>query len=267
VDESAFAASHPVALARAAREGVGVGCDAPIADVLQLIERAAGIPVTLLPLPDKVAGAYGRAGQDEAYIFVNSATYAVRRRFTLAHEFGHHVLGHEGMVDLDEDLERGTSPRETQANQFATEFLAPLQAVSNWMEARGQATVTLEVLVQLANDFGISARSARYRLEDARYLTRKGEITRLDEDIRNQLHLQVVSQLGLELPCDTISCERIPIGSFRASIEIERDAVEAFRYQVLSLDEIAAALGRKKHEVEIAFKERGIEPLQDEPDY
>ncbi len=268
MSESAFSSiSQPVGAARTAREELGVGRDAPIADVLQLIERVAGIPVTLLPLPEKVAGAYGRAGPDETYIFVNSGTHAVRRRFTLAHEFGHHVLGHVGMIDLTEDIEGGTSPRETEANKFAAEFLTPLQAVCNWMEARGLVRANLEILVQLANDFGISAQSALYRLSDARFITSQKKIAALDTNIRDQLHLRVFDELGLELPSDAISCDRVPLGSFRPSTAIQRDAMEVYRYGVLGLEEIAAALGRKRREVESAFKERGIEPLEDEPDY
>jgi Zn-dependent peptidase ImmA (M78 family) len=244
-----------------------VGRDSPIADVLRLIEDAARIPVTLLPLPKKVAGAYGRAAADEPYIFVNSWAHAVRRRFTLAHEFGHHALGHVGMVDLNEDIDGETSTREVEANQFAAEFLAPLQAVGNWMEARGYKTVTLDILVQLANDFGISAESARYRLADARFLTKRMEISNLDAQIRAGEHKRRFNSLNLELSQDAISLVRVGLGSFRPSAVIQQDAVEVYRYGVLGLDEIAATLGRTPEEVECAFKERGIEPLEDELDF
>lgn len=259
--------SRPVAAAWAAREELGIGRDAPIADVLRLIEDAARIPVTLLPLPEKVAGAYGRAAADEPYIFVNSWTHAPRRRFTLAHEFGHHALGHVGMVDLQEDIDRETSPRETEANQFAAEFLAPLQAARNWMEARGYASVTLDVLVQLANDFGISAESARYRLAQARFLTKPREIAALDAQIEAGEHVARFHALNLERPYDAISTERIARGSFRPSAVIQRDAMEVYRYGVLGVDEIAATLGRTPQEIEEAFRARGIEPLGDELDY
>jgi len=260
------AVSRPVATAWAAREELGVGRDAPIADVLRLIEDAARIPVTLLALPENVAGAYGRAAADEPYIFVNSWTYATRRRFTLAHEFGHHALGHVGMVDLQEDIDRETSPRETEANQFAAEFLAPLQAVRNWMDARGHTTATLDVVVQLANDFGISAESARYRLAEARFLTKPREITALDAAINAGEHIATFDALNLERPYDSISFQRVPRGSFRPSAIIQRDAMEVYRYGVLELDEIADALGRTPGEVEEAFKARGIEPLEDDLD-
>jgi Zn-dependent peptidase ImmA (M78 family) len=259
--------SRPVATAWAAREELGIGRHAPIADVLRLIEDAARIPVTLLPLPDTVAGAYGRAGADEPYIFINSRTHAVRRRFTLAHEFGHHALGHVGMIDLHEDIDRATSPRETEANQFAAEFLAPLQAVQNWMEARGYETTDLDVLVQLANDFGISAESARYRLADARFVTKPRDISNLDAQIQAGEHKTRFNLLNLELSQDGIALERVKLGSFRPSALIQRDAMEVFRYGTLSLDEIAETLGRTPDDVEHAFRERGVEPLEDELDY
>lgn len=266
-DSTLSSVSRPVGTAWSAREELGVGRDAPIADVLRLIEDAAQIPVTLMPLPEKVAGAYGRAGADEPYIFINSWTYAVRRRFTLAHEFGHHALGHVGMVDFHEDIDQETSPREKEANQFAAEFLAPLQAVRNWMVARGHVTVDLGVLVQLANDFGISAEAARYRLAEANFLTKPREIAALNAQIKNREHQRCFDELGLESPFDAISVGRVPRGAFRPSATLQRDAMEVYRYGVLELDEIAAALGRPAKDVEAAFRERGIEQLKDDADY
>jgi hypothetical protein len=85
--------SEPVATARQVRDELGLGREGPIPDLLRLVEEVAGVPITVLPLPAGVAGAYGRE-DDDAYIFVNSNTYPVRRRFTLAHELGHHALNH-----------------------------------------------------------------------------------------------------------------------------------------------------------------------------
>ena len=77
-----------------------------------LAEEGIGIPVSLIPLPAGVAGAYGRR-EEHPFIFVSSNDAPVRRRFTLAHELGHHALGHAGMIDRQEDIYGGSgSPRE-----------------------------------------------------------------------------------------------------------------------------------------------------------
>ena len=71
---------------------------------------------------------YGKRGK--ALITVNSnLTYEPRKRFTIAHELGHFVLGHnkkEVIHDNEASMEFYKSgSQETEANQFASELLMP----------------------------------------------------------------------------------------------------------------------------------------------
>ena len=121
------------AAARQARSRLGLGLEAPLADLLLAIEGVAGVPVTVLTLPDGLAGLQGRK-HDRSFIFVNGTELAVRQRFTLAHEFGHVELGHAGSVDYATDVfgEGRKPPAEVQADGFAAEFLAPADGVRRW---------------------------------------------------------------------------------------------------------------------------------------
>ena len=61
----------------------------------------------------------------QPFIFLNGAQAVQRQRFTLAHELGHHRLGHAAVVDGVEQVEGGSDePLEQQANAFAGEFLS-----------------------------------------------------------------------------------------------------------------------------------------------
>ncbi len=58
------------AAARATRARLGLGLEACLVDVLLAVEELGGVPVTVLALPDGLAGLQGRK-HDRSFIFVN----------------------------------------------------------------------------------------------------------------------------------------------------------------------------------------------------
>lgn len=145
--------------------------DSPIRDVALLADEI-GVLVSRLPLgsadaPDGCSAIDPIGGS--AYVLINSDKPRVRRRFTVAHELGHLVLGHlkAGDMVLDGNL-GGESLQETEANAFAAGFLMPEEGVRGAVErlkARlGRNVGPLERVVWLAESFGVSEESAAYRL-------------------------------------------------------------------------------------------------------
>lgn len=60
------------------------------------------------------------------HIFVSSAVLPERRRFTIAHEIGHIILGHVGKFELvNREQSPADNPIEQAANVFASRLLAP----------------------------------------------------------------------------------------------------------------------------------------------
>lgn len=225
-----------------ARQRLGIGQDGPVPDLVALIEEAAKIPISVLPLPEGVAGAYGKKS-GRAFIFVSSTDYPVRRRFTLAHEFGHHCLGHEGVIDPEGDVfGRPRNPREVAANSFAANFLAPATAVHNWLIARGKPPVDLEIVMRLAVFFRISAQAARIRLHDIGCLPTASQRASLDRQIADGEHKQLERSLGLREEQDTLSVERIPLGEQRLPDGMMRNARTAFQAGLLSAERLAELL-------------------------
>ena len=159
--------------AREARAALGLGPEEPFACALGAIE-AAGVPVVVAALPGNVAGCCLKSG-DRSLLFVNGLEYVGRQRFTLAHEYGHHVMGHEGMPpDSTETVVQlfARSPVEVQANAFAAEFLAPAAGVRAMVDGEP----TLETIARVAGHFGISLQAALVRLNNLRLTARDDEL-------------------------------------------------------------------------------------------
>lgn len=100
----------------------------------------------------------GSAGPE---IHVNRDEPAVRQRFTLAHEIGHFVLGHQNSPrDLPQNFGSAVAdPRERAANQFAAELLMPADAVRKLAASGRFASVE-----ELAQAFQVSKVAMGYRL-------------------------------------------------------------------------------------------------------
>jgi Zn-dependent peptidase ImmA (M78 family)/predicted secreted protein len=79
---------------------------------------------------DKLLGAYARGGRG---ILINSQRPRGMQRLTAAHEYGHHVLGHEESADDEARVQNPSSvhdPYEAAAQAFAMDFLMPPQLVN-----------------------------------------------------------------------------------------------------------------------------------------
>jgi hypothetical protein len=164
--------------AREARAALGLDPEAPLADVLDVVELRA--PVIVAALLDGIAGACV-AG----VLWVNGREFAPRRRFTLAHEFGHFWIGHDGRLEVDSFATlsgRTSNPLEVQANAFAAELLMPKAGLD-----RFEREPSLEDVVRLAADYGVSAPAMVIRLEQCR-LAAPARIARLRREVEEGLH-------------------------------------------------------------------------------
>lgn len=82
---------------------------------------------------------------------------SARKRYTIAHEIGHEVLGHEQKL---QDKSRSDS-LETEADDFASELLMPRSLIQDALVRHGGALVPL-----LAREFDVSIRAMERRLEN-----------------------------------------------------------------------------------------------------
>ena len=169
------------AVAAQARAETSVADDAPLGCLLTVIEEALRVSVIIAPLGPDIAGLYAPLNGGVALIAGKDTP--VRRRFTLAHELGHHCLGHGDRLDTPETIRDAPTEDEVDANQFAAEFIAPQEAVESFVESLADASPSLELVCRVSNHFAVSAQMARIRLETCGIITDRRVNGELDEQI------------------------------------------------------------------------------------
>jgi Zn-dependent peptidase ImmA (M78 family)/predicted secreted protein len=142
-------------------------------DIFSVIEEQR---VWLFTEPMRYAyGAYARS-ESSGGILLNSQHPVTTQRFTAAHEYGHHVLGHEASADQEEQMFRSQRLLEVEAQAFAGEFLMPLQLVNFTLrtmgfDPRSPALNPLDVY-KVALELGVSYRAAVVQLVNHKKVTR-----------------------------------------------------------------------------------------------
>jgi Zn-dependent peptidase ImmA (M78 family)/DNA-binding XRE family transcriptional regulator len=181
---------------------LGLGA-APVVHFGDLLE-SQGIRLALLALPDSISGITLINGAVGVLVAVNATHAATRLRFSLAHEYAH-VLCDRNRKGLVSRAENRSELLEVRANAFAAEFLMPADGVHQYIARLGKGhgsrtqvvvfdemeavqaeqravpnsqDIQLYDVVLLAHQFGVSRRSAIYRLKNLRLLT-EGEVQRL----------------------------------------------------------------------------------------
>lgn len=140
---------------------------------VEKIARSLKLDIVLTDLGEGVSGLLV-SHEQRSQICIQKADPRVRRRFTIAHEIGHHYLGHQFAEGEHVHVDRGfvirmRSPRsssgldlmEIEANQFAASLLMPEKQVR---EAAGTAPIADHVVARLARDFDVSEQAMTIRL-------------------------------------------------------------------------------------------------------
>ena len=245
--------------AREAREDLGYAREGPLPDLIGAIEDRGGAHVVVLVLPEGVAGAYV-ARADCPLVFVNGHQALARQRFTVAHEFGHHRMGHASVVDEQQAISgKVHDPQEVRANAFAAEFLMPRDAIAAWGRECVEGGVTLEQVVLLACEYGVSAQAARYALQNAGVLSDTQRCEQLDEEIASELHVALGQLLGLQYPHDELAdaSSRLP----RIPSALHSSALGDLLAGAIDAEQLAVRLGREPDEITAMLAELGIDRL------
>lgn len=164
-------------LARSIRGEAGLQ-EGPIYDLQSVCERLGLLAFSLALGPDSGDAAYVEVGELGVAV-VNGTTDPGRRRFSLAHELGHHVVG-----DAYEPEPRlGTSDTERMLNVFAAHFLMPRSAVQNtWDEFRNQPARLAATAVAVR--FRVSWTAACNQLRDLGIIEGRERDLLAEDDLR-----------------------------------------------------------------------------------
>ncbi|HEV8648554.1 MAG TPA: XRE family transcriptional regulator [Actinomycetes bacterium] len=132
------------------RSSLGQGTE-PLVQLADIAERL-GLVCFSLPLGESSGdGAYVSLG-DFGVAVINGDTDPGRRRFTLAHEIGHHVFADEYSTDLS--LAENGDETERRVNEFASHLLLPRESVTRrWQAGAGEPR---EKAVRLGVEYRVS---------------------------------------------------------------------------------------------------------------
>ncbi len=110
-----------------------VDCVAPPIPLEQIVEKL-GLKIVEFDFHDDISGVLK---PEHNVIGVNKKHHPVRRRFSVAHELGHFLLGHR--IDqeiIDDDFDKPLPP-EQEANAFAAALLMPADFVKKSVSKSG----------------------------------------------------------------------------------------------------------------------------------
>lgn len=139
------------------------------------IPRRIGVVLRAGPLP-RLAGAYVAEPDSDPGILVNNRHPMARQRYTVAHEIGHHVLGHATSLDADTELRAvGDVPdHERMAEAFAASLLMPRRTVHALIEVLGCDVTTASGAYQLSLALGASYAATVRQLRNVRLIDQPG---------------------------------------------------------------------------------------------
>jgi Zn-dependent peptidase ImmA (M78 family)/transcriptional regulator with XRE-family HTH domain len=148
-----------------ARHAAGLRAEDPAWNLVQLVERL-GLYAFVLPLHGD-----GASQSEGSYISLKQGGVALigavgdsgRRRFTIAHELGHHVLADAYAPEWV--VGAGVTEREKVINAFAIHFLLPRLAVEHrWAQYKGNVEPRAAA-IRIAVEYGLSWSAACAQLQ------------------------------------------------------------------------------------------------------
>jgi Zn-dependent peptidase ImmA (M78 family)/DNA-binding XRE family transcriptional regulator len=159
----------------AARERVRLQLgDQPARDLQNVLELSTGVRIFFAPLSSRIAGMYAHAGELGYCILINSRHPAARRRWSLAHEWGHFLCDrHRPGIDYLESGDR-LPANERFADRFAAAFLMPSSGVRRQFYDVTRTTHDFQVadLCRMAAFYHVSVPALTLRLESLRLIPR-----------------------------------------------------------------------------------------------
>ena len=223
-------AAEKVATEERLRLGLG---DGPIPILRDILEQDVGLRIFYLPLkPSQFSAIYLYTDQLGGCIAIHSLHPEERRRWSLAHDYGHFLAHRYKPTVLFEQGYQRVPYSEQFADYFALHFLMPTLGISRHfndvVQAKGK--ITPADLCTLANYYGVSLAAFTRRLEDLRLLP-TGIWDKLRESGFRVREAQ--QQLGLG---------KIPARDDKLPVRYKYLAVDAFDRELITEGQLAQFL-------------------------
>lgn len=160
--------------ASAERNRLGLG-DGPLLNLREILESDVGLRIFYVVLPPRVAGMFAYTDELGGCIAVNAYHPEERRRWSMAHEYGHFLTNRfRSEISILASYDR-LPPSERLADAFARFFLMPtagLRRRFNQMARRSGGKMTAAEICRLAHYYFVSVEAMMLRLEELKLLPR-----------------------------------------------------------------------------------------------
>ena len=161
-------------VASSERNRLGLG-DGPVLRLRELLENDVGIRVFYASLPSRVAGAFSYTEELGGCILVNARHPEERRRWSMAHEYGHFLTSRfRSELTILGGFER-IPASERFADAFARSMLMPATGLRRrfyQMAQESEGRVTAAEVCRIAHYYFVSVEAMMLRLEGLRLLPR-----------------------------------------------------------------------------------------------
>lgn len=218
------------------RQWLGIG-DAPVHDVVSILELQLGARVFVRQLETKISGLYAYDDATGPCILLNAVHPRERRALTAAHELGHYISTRRAPDSLYEGSPEQTR-EERYANAFARALLTPARTVKAMFRdtTAGARNLTRRHVIVLAHAFGVSREALVRRLEELD-LVPNGTWDWFDRTggITNEQARQVLGEIPVFDPRGQ-DAER-PV-----SLRLQLLAAEAWKRDLISEGQVASLL-------------------------
>jgi Zn-dependent peptidase ImmA (M78 family)/transcriptional regulator with XRE-family HTH domain len=159
-------------IASAERNRLGLG-EGPVIKLRDILENDVGLRIFFISLPSRVAGMFNYSDDLGGCIAINAAHPDERRRWSLAHEYGHFLSNrYRPEISILASYER-VPAAERLADAFARCFLMPepgLRRRFNDVLRQSAGKVTAAEVCRLADYYAVSVEAMMLRLEELRLL-------------------------------------------------------------------------------------------------
>ncbi len=157
------------------RKQFGEDTTSPI-NIFSLLQSLKELTIIFFPFSDQISGMSSRTDHGDLVIVINSKMTNGRQRFTAAHELYHLFVQKEFQsVICGKEIGSGKDEEEKNADMFASYFLAPNDALRNFIESdlkkEKKRLDSLKDIVQIEQRFGMSRQATLYRLVGDGFIT------------------------------------------------------------------------------------------------
>ena len=202
------------AAADAVRTHLEADAEGPI-DLVAASERLGLFAYSLVLPPSDLDGGYVALDDQLGVALINGAQQPARRRFTLAHEIGHHVFQDEYAVDVAAAGRAGT---ERIIDAFAIHLLLPRDTLARrWRELDGDDGARTAALI-IGAEYRVSWTALCAQLVNLGIVDRaQGEVMRESIPVAGEyaeLGVDIVEEL--EAPCVPRDVARAAISGYRS---------------------------------------------------